>query len=123
MSIFSSTELPQNSKDTSKRLEALADFKEKFQYDFSAIENVPIAASIPEEAKAGTGWSLKIVATEYNVRRNWEALVEENGYVFEKPLPQKPLTEIAGYLLNSDLVSILNYSDPNLGVALKRQAT
>jgi arachidonate 15-lipoxygenase len=59
------------------------------------------------------------------LRRNWERLIRDEGYSFEEDLPQKTPVEIAEILVQQDLLSILGYGDPDLGVALshKRPST
>ncbi|MFW7381228.1 MAG: lipoxygenase family protein [Oligoflexus sp.] len=121
MAVFDRVKLPQNDPEGSKRRQQLAAFQEKFQFDQTVIRNVPISASVPEEAKAGPGWSLRIIATSYKLRRNWEKLLGKFRYVFEEPLPQKATHEIASMLLNKDLLGLLAYTDPDLGLALDQQ--
>jgi arachidonate 15-lipoxygenase len=118
MSMFEGVSLPQHEKNHNERQLRLAIFREKFQFDHSVVQNVPISASVPEEAKPGPGWSLKLVATAYKLRRNWEKILAEHGYKFQEELPQKSVRDIAQMLLKKDLLGILSYSDPDLGVAL-----
>ncbi|HYX37556.1 MAG TPA: lipoxygenase family protein [Oligoflexus sp.] len=118
MSMFEGVSLPQHTRNHGERQERLVSFREKFRYDQSVVQYVPISASVPEEAKAGPGWSLKLVATAYKLRRNWEKILDEEGYVFQGKLDEKSIPEIAQMLLKKDLVGILGYSDPDLGVAL-----
>ena len=119
MNLRDGVSLPQNDPDQKTRIASLNAFREKFQYDFSVVRNVPISAQVPEEAKAGFGWNLEIIKTSYKLRRNWEKILEEHDYVFEEPLPHKSIAEIAKMLADKDLLSILGYSDPDLGIALK----
>lgn len=117
MSMFEGVSLPQNARNHDERQQRLAIFREKFRYDQSVVQYVPISATVPEEAKAGPGWSLKIVATAYKLRRNWEKILDEHGYVFQDKLEEKSVPEIADMLLKKDLLGILAYSDPDLGLA------
>lgn len=117
MSMFEGVSLPQHERNHGERQERLAIFREKFRFDQSVVQYVPISATVPEEAKAGPGWSLKIVATAYKLRRNWEKILDEHGYVFQERLDEKSIREIAEMLLNKDLLGILAYSDPDLGLA------
>jgi arachidonate 15-lipoxygenase len=117
MSMFEGVSLPQHERNHGERQERLAIFREKFRFDQSVVQYVPISATVPEEAKAGPGWSLKIVATAYRLRRNWEKILDEHGYVFQERLDEKSIREIAEMLLNKDLLGILAYSDPDLGLA------
>ncbi len=119
MTLFDRPTLPQYDSNQLERAKKLEEFRQKFQFDDSVVEGLPISAQVPEEAKAGTGWSLKIVATSYKLRRNWESILEQKDYVFESPLPQKGIPDLVGMLVNSDLLGILGYSDPDLGVALR----
>ncbi len=121
MWMFEGARLPQHETKRSERQGRLAMFREKFQFDQTVVKNVPISATVPEEAKAGPGWSLKIVATAYKLRRNWEKLLAESGYTFEKQLEEKSIPEIADMLLKKDLLGILGYSDPDLGLALSHK--
>lgn len=117
MPMFEGVSLPQHERNHGERQERLAIFREKFRFDQSVVQYVPISATVPEEAKAGPGWSLKIVATAYKLRRNWEKILSEHGYVFQEQLDEKSVPEIAGMLLKKDLLGILAYSDPDLGLA------
>jgi arachidonate 15-lipoxygenase len=119
MSIFEGVSLPQHERNHGERQERLAVYREKFRFDQSVVPFVPISATVPEEAKAGPGWSLRIVATAYKLRRNWEKILAEHGYVFESELDEKSVSEIAEMLLKKDLLGILAYSDPDLGLAQK----
>lgn len=121
MSIFEGARLPQNETKPNERQARLAEFQEKFRFDQTVIRNVPISATVPEEAKPGPGWALAIVATAYKLRRNWEKLLAKFGYAFEQPLGEKSVQELAGMLLNKDLQGILGYCDPDLGVALTQK--
>jgi arachidonate 15-lipoxygenase len=117
MSMFEGVSLPQHERNHGERQQRLVNFREKFRFDQSVVQFVPISATVPEEAKAGPGWSLKIVATAYKLRRNWEKILDEHGYVFQDKLDEKSIPEIAQMLLKKDLLGILAYSDPDLGVA------
>ncbi len=117
MSMFEGVSLPQHERNHGERQERLAIFREKFRFDQSVVQYVPISATVPEEAKAGPGWSLKIVATAYKLRRNWEKILGEHDYVFQDQLDEKTVPEIASMLLKKDLLGILAYSDPDLGIA------
>ncbi|NRA69017.1 MAG: lipoxygenase [Pseudobacteriovorax sp.] len=121
MPLFSKTKLPQFDDDLSTRDRNRAQDSEGFRYNFSVLGELPISAEVPEAAKAGTEWSLKIVASAYKLRRNWEQLIEKQGFVFEKPLPQKSLPELAKMLIDRDLTGILGYCNPDLGVALEKK--
>ncbi len=117
MSMFEGACLPQYETKPEQRQQRLTNYREKFQFDQTVVNNVPISATVPEEAKAGPGWSLKIVATAYKLRRNWEKILGELGYVFEQKLEEKSVAEIADLLLKKDLLGILAYADPDLGIA------
>jgi arachidonate 15-lipoxygenase len=118
MTIPSRVSLPQNDRSLAARHRKLTELREKFRFDLSVVPNVPIAATVPEEAKPGPGWSLKIVATAYKLRRNWEKIMAAHRYVFEEALPHKQVGDIAAMLIQKDLLGLLAYSDPDLGVAL-----
>src|SRR5688500_1990693 len=107
MSMFEGVSLPQHERNVSARQNRLAIFREKFRFDQSVVECVPISATVPEEAKAGPGWSLKIVATAYKLRRNWEKILDKHGYVFQDKLEEKSVAELAQMLLKKDIVGIL----------------
>ena len=121
MPIFNKTILPQFDEEPGNRDLQRKKNAEGFNYNFSVLGELPISAEVPDAAKAGTEWSLKIVASAYKLRRNWEQLIEKQRFVFEKPLPQKSLPELAKMLIDRDLTGILGYCNPDLGVALERK--
>lgn len=121
MSLLIPTMLPQFDPAPAARQSQLARTRESFQYDFSVVRNVPIAAAIPQQAKPSPAWSAKIIATAYRLRRNWERITDTFQFRFEQPLPQKSLGELAAMLAAKDLKGILAYADPDLGVALDHQ--
>ncbi|NRA65371.1 MAG: lipoxygenase [Pseudobacteriovorax sp.] len=118
MDIFKEALLPQHDPAIQDRRQELENNRKEFFYDFSVVNNVPISGQVPEKAKAGPGWSLQIIKSSYKLRRNWERIQKEHDYTFEKPLPHKSIGEIAKLLTQQDLLGILGYSDPDLGVAL-----
>ncbi len=113
--------LPQNDRHQDQRQKELTDLQTKFQYDRTTLLDVPISASVPKEARPGPGWSLKIIEMAYQLRRNWEKLLDEESFQFELELPHKEPYEIAKMLLEKDLINLLGYGDPDLGVATERK--
>ncbi|WP_141733836.1 lipoxygenase family protein [Oligoflexus tunisiensis] len=116
MAIFETPRLARDDRDPDERRKQLDEAREKFRFNYTTIDQMPISETVPDEAVAGAEWKLKLVAIAYKNRRNLEAILKDKPYVFEKELPHKNPIEIAKMLIDGDLVSFLNYCQPSLGV-------
>lgn len=107
--------LPQKDNNKQKRAKELLEARQGVDYDFSVVENVPLATTIPEDAQPDLAWQMKIVAGSYKTRRNWEKLHDKFDLVYEEPMPYKSVSELAKMLSNKDLLEIMAYCDPDQG--------
>ncbi|SMF71137.1 lipoxygenase family protein [Pseudobacteriovorax antillogorgiicola] len=111
--------LPQHDANPEARDQELEFLRDNIDYDYSVLTEVPIASQILPQVAAGPLWGQKIVQTSYMIRRNWELNVQNNDFVFERPLPVLTPQQIGEILARGDLFTFIGYTNPDLGVALK----
>jgi arachidonate 15-lipoxygenase len=109
--------LPQNDSNKAARAANLAEKREKFQFNYEIIGEIPVSDQVPEEAVAGTLWKVQIIASAYKMRKNIEAVLKKNPHwTFERPIPKKNPIELAKMLAKSDLEGFLGYCLPEMGI-------
>ncbi len=113
--------LPQFDSQADLRAKHLERRRREFEYDFDVIPEVPFVKELPEDAKAGDGWNYKVVNKLYQIRQNWERTIDQHGYVFEEPLPETAILDLMQMLREGDLLSYIEFTNPELGVAVENK--
>lgn len=107
------TSLPQFEKNIEARRQSLSERQAEYRYIQQL--GLPIAEKYHKRDSGGLPWLRKVLVSIYKSRSNLEAYLETSGKEFTVALPQRSLQELAGYLVNKNLVELLNYHLPDLG--------
>lgn len=108
------TLLPQDKNSKREERQRLLAERQK-EYTYAHQLGLPIGERYYERDGGGLDWLRKVLVAIYKNRANLEAYLKASGRTFEKPLPEKPLHELAGLLLNKNVVELFNYYLPDLG--------